>query len=285
MNPFVAPNPDPPPALRALSLGAGVQSTTLALMAAHGEIGPPPDVAIFADTGAEPTPVYDHLRWLQSGNVLPFPVRIVSAGNLRHDLVAGFNTTGHHFASIPYHLKNLYGKPGISRRQCTSEYKLKPIAVAQRQMLGIDPGRRVPKRMVVEVWIGISTDEIQRVKPSTITWQRNRWPLIERGMSRRDCLKWLSNHGYMDPPKSACTFCPYRSNAEWRWLRAHDPRGWQEAIETDAALRATPNARGLRAVPFVHRSLVPLAEANIETDQDERQLDLWNNECAGMCGV
>jgi hypothetical protein len=37
--------------LRVLSLGAGVQSTTLALMAAHGEIGPMPDCAIFADTG------------------------------------------------------------------------------------------------------------------------------------------------------------------------------------------------------------------------------------------
>lgn len=37
--------------LRALSLGAGVQSTTMALMAAHGEIGPMPDCAIFADTG------------------------------------------------------------------------------------------------------------------------------------------------------------------------------------------------------------------------------------------
>ena len=40
--------------LRVLSLGAGVQSTTLALMAAHGEIGPMPDCAIFADTGWEP---------------------------------------------------------------------------------------------------------------------------------------------------------------------------------------------------------------------------------------
>lgn len=32
--------------LRVLSLGAGVQSTTLALMAAHGEIGPMPDCAM-----------------------------------------------------------------------------------------------------------------------------------------------------------------------------------------------------------------------------------------------
>lgn len=47
---------------------------TLALMAAHGEIGPIPDCAIFADTGWEPQAVYDYLAWLMSPNVLPFPV-------------------------------------------------------------------------------------------------------------------------------------------------------------------------------------------------------------------
>ncbi len=59
--------------LRVLSLGAGVQSTTLALMAAHGEVGPMPDCAVFADTGWEPRAVYDHLAWLMSPNVLPSP--------------------------------------------------------------------------------------------------------------------------------------------------------------------------------------------------------------------
>ena len=36
--------------LEVISLGAGVQSTTMALMAAHGEIEPMPDLAIFTDT-------------------------------------------------------------------------------------------------------------------------------------------------------------------------------------------------------------------------------------------
>ena len=63
-------------ALHVISLGAGVQSTTLALMAAHGEIEPMPDAAIFADTGAEPPEVYEHLEWLRGGNVLPFPVHV-----------------------------------------------------------------------------------------------------------------------------------------------------------------------------------------------------------------
>jgi hypothetical protein len=47
--------------MRILSLGAGVQSTTMALMAAVGEIADKPDAAIFADTGWEPKAVYDHL--------------------------------------------------------------------------------------------------------------------------------------------------------------------------------------------------------------------------------
>ena len=38
--------------LEVISLGAGVQSTTMALMAAHGEIEPIPDYAVLADTGA-----------------------------------------------------------------------------------------------------------------------------------------------------------------------------------------------------------------------------------------
>ena len=36
-----------------ISLGAGVQSSTMALMAACGEITPMPQCAIFADTQAE----------------------------------------------------------------------------------------------------------------------------------------------------------------------------------------------------------------------------------------
>jgi hypothetical protein len=74
--------------LRVLSLGAGVQSTTMALMAAHGEFDVLPDCAIFADTQSEPKAVYDHLKWLMSDNVLPFPVHIVTRGNLGEQVLA-----------------------------------------------------------------------------------------------------------------------------------------------------------------------------------------------------
>ncbi len=53
--------------LRTMSLGADVQSTTMALLAAHGEIGPMPDCVIFTDTGGKPRGVYEHLRRLAEG--------------------------------------------------------------------------------------------------------------------------------------------------------------------------------------------------------------------------
>ena len=87
--------------LRVLSLGAGVQSTTMALMCAAGEIAPP-DCAIFADTHWEPKSVYEHLVWLEA--ILPFKVHRVSAGDIRENLAHRRNTsiTQGRYAAIPF---------------------------------------------------------------------------------------------------------------------------------------------------------------------------------------
>lgn len=53
----------PKPQMKILSLGAGVQSSTLALMCEAGEIEKP-DYAIFADTGWEPRHVYQWLDYI-----------------------------------------------------------------------------------------------------------------------------------------------------------------------------------------------------------------------------
>ncbi len=229
--------------LRVLSLGAGVQSTTLALMAAQGEIGPMPDCAIFADTGWEPQAVYDHLAWLRSPNVLPFPVHIVSAGNIRADIVAA--SQGRRWASIPAYTRTRTPAGeivGMITRQCTTEYKIRPIRRKVRALAGLTR-KRAPRHPVVEQWIGISFDELTRMKHSTEAWQVNRWPLIERGMTRHDCLRWLERHNYPRAPKSSCLGCPYHSEAVWRALRDDHPEEWADAVEVDRALR-----HGLRGI-------------------------------------
>ena len=269
--------------LRVLSLGAGVQSTTLALMAAHGEVGPMPDCAIFADTGWEPRAVREHLAGLMSPNVLPFPVHIVSAGDIHADLLrAG---SGERWASIPAFTRTVKrGRIdiGMIRRQCTKDYKIVPIRRKVRELVGLTR-RRSPDYPIVEQWIGISFDETIRMKPSFEGWQVNRWPLIEKGMSRHDCLRWLERHGYPIPPKSACVGCPFHSDDRWREIRDGDPQSWAEAVEVDRAIRT--GLRGIRGEVYLHRSAVPLDEVDLSTLADRGQLDLWPNECEGMCGV
>jgi hypothetical protein len=267
------------PKFRILSLGAGVQSTTLALMAAHGEFDVMPDMAIFADTGAEPEPTYEFLRWLSSPNVLPFPVVVVSDGNIRDDLIGGLNSTGQRFASIPFFTLHK-GKQGMARRQCTKEYKLAPILRKIRELL-----HNKRAKGGAEMWIGISLDEVVRMKPSRVGYVSNRWPLIEKRMTRLDCLAWLERNGYPRPPKSACTFCPFRDNESWINMRANDPVSFADAVAVDHAIRANGTGKRMQAELYLHRSLKPLDEVDLRSDAELGQSDLFGNECEGMCGV
>jgi hypothetical protein len=211
--------------MHVISLGAGVQSTTMALMAAHGEITPMPSCAIFADTGAEPAHVYEHLKWLMSSNVLPYPVHIVSAGNIAEDLKRGYTTVGSQgrFAGAPFFIKRM--KPNgasyeisMGRRQCTRHYKVDVLKQAQRKLLGYAAGTRIPVDSIT-VWIGISLDEAVRARPARDKWQINRHPLLEKQINRRQCLEWLEAKAYPRPKKSACTFCPFHDDMTWCRLR------------------------------------------------------------------
>lgn len=110
---------------RILSLGAGVQSTTLALMAARGEI-PPIDYAIFADTQSEPRSVYDHLARLMAPGVLPFPVLVVSKGSLKQEILDACAGKGGAWGRPPLFVLNPDGSHGMTRRQCTEQARRDP---------------------------------------------------------------------------------------------------------------------------------------------------------------
>ncbi|WP_431935771.1 hypothetical protein [Micromonospora sp. RP3T] len=308
------------PDLRLLSLGAGVQSTTLALMATDGTL-PGLDGAIFADTGWEPRKVYEHLARLEKVlNAAGIPLYRVSAGNLRADSI----DPAHRYASVPYFVLGPTGscprcqgtghitleavpdggrellpgeepmwtvpagaiEPagadtavcpackgstkalGMGRRQCTHEYKVVPINRKNRELLGAAAPdfRRVPKGRVVEQWIGFSTDEIGRVNDKDrVSYVRKRYPLLDLGMSRKDCQRWLTERGWGDTAKSACIGCPFHGNAQWRELRDNHPDEFADAVAFDEAIRKG-GARGLPldGEAFLHRSRVPLAVAPID---------------------
>lgn len=271
-----------------LSLGAGVQSSTLALMAARGEVGPMPDAAIFADTGDEPASVYRWLEFLTP--LLPFPVHTVSAGRISDvSLNVHINAkTGEGFLRklIPAFTLNPDGSQGFLGRDCTTDHKIKPITAKVKELAAI---KRGDKRQRVVQWIGISLDEVSRMKPSRLPWSLHRWPLIEKEMTRHDCMRWMERNGYPKPPRSACRFCPFHSNAEWSRLKREEPMEFQKAVEFEYRLQGlhgsfTGSKGKIRSIPYLHRSMKPLNQVQFDDDPTQGAFH-FINECEGMCGV
>ena len=145
--------------LRMLSLGAGVQSTTLALMHHEGTIEPFEHI-IFADTGWEPQAVYDHLEVLEG----MMEIVTVSAGDVR-DFASTNRVPGQtRFAKMPLWFRGKNNRMNLLRRQCTREYKIDPIErYIKREIMGLAARKWWPKDVLLEVNLGISTDELGRV--------------------------------------------------------------------------------------------------------------------------
>ncbi len=269
---------------RVLSLGAGVQSSCLALLADRGEYGlPKPDFAIFADTGWEPPAVYDHLDWLETQ--LSFEVVRVNSGNIRENILHGRMPDGSRFLGIPAFLRNPDGSTGILNRQCTTHYKTKPIHEYLRSRLGLKPGRRAPIGTQVEMWLGISTDEALRQKPDREKWVTKRYPLIELGFSRAQLMNWFKdNYPDRNLPSSSCIGCPYHSDAVWKELKENDPKSFQDAVFIDQALRNVPTTKHtVKGEAFLHRSRIPLMEVDFHDAPSYENLML--DECEGLCGI
>lgn len=270
--------------IHVISLGAGVQSSTMALMAAAGEIAPMPVAAIFADTQDEPKSVYNWLDWLEKE--LPFPVHRVTRGRLSERSLTMVRTKdGRLFSKtdIPFFTLNHDGSQGkIVNRGCTRDFKLAPLMRKAREIGNIKRGQ---KTVGVVQWIGISLEEIYRMKPSRDRWAESRWPLVELRLNRADCLRWMKHHGYPQPPRSACIYCPFHSNSEWRRLKLEEPQEFLKAVVFEKQLQmAKSKSQNFRTTPFLHRSLKPLNEVDLSTEEENGQMT-FNNECEGMCGV
>ena len=270
-----------------LNLGAGVQSSCMALMAAKGELDPMPDAAIFADTQAEPDSVYKWLEFLEKQ--LPFPVYKVTFGNLTERSME--KRIGDDGKPRVRRIIPLFGilpngeKTAAIGRACTADYKIKPIIKKIKELAEIKRGQ---KEITVTQWIGISWDEMQRMKEPRLKWTQHRFPLVERKMSRWHCLQWMKDNNYPEPPRSACFYCPFHSDDEWRRLRNDEPKHFQEAIEFDDKIRkiykeANPS---MNMEVYLHNSCKPLSEIDFDNDVDKGQLT-WDfkAECEGMCGV
>lgn len=256
--------------LRILSLGAGVQSSTLLLMAEKGIIEPF-DCAIFADTGWESHATYQWLDWLKQ--ICKTPIIAVRNGNiLHHSMEANFrrrhNKDGSNYCgfSLPAFIAQDGVKEGLTKRQCTQDFKIDPIRRETRRLLGLIPRQRAPNDCVEQV-VGISLDEARRMRTSKERSTFLSYPLVHMGLSRHDCMNWLTRNGYPIPPKSSCVGCPFHSNREWRAVMK-SPVEWKQAVNLDNRIRSI---EGFSGNLFLHRSCKPLEEVDLSTPEERGQ--------------
>jgi hypothetical protein len=228
------------------SSGGGTQSTAIAALIILGRV-PQPDFAVIADTGREQSTTWKYMD-------------AVTAPAL-----AAVGVTLHRIAAKDYATVGLYGgKDGASL--------LIPAFTNKSGEIGKLPAycanewkRRVVRRWATQqgvraadMWIGISTDELQRLSPGDAKW-RNRYPLIDQRMNRGDCTHLVEVvMGWPSPPRSSCWMCPNHTQEEWRDIRDNKPVDWQSAIEFDREIRLRdPHA-------YLHADCVPLGEANLD---------------------
>lgn len=253
--------------LNVVSLGAGKQSSYMLLNALEGKFKYRPDLAIFSDTGCEPGYVYEYLEWLKSyvKKKHDFDIVTVSAGNLQQDIKEYLDGKRDRVATLPYFL----GNGGFMNRQCTADYKIAPMRKYFRTL-----------KSKIRLWIGISMDEMERMKLSPVKYIEHYYPLIENRISIDRIIDWYDIAGLPEPGKSACLICPFHSFGYWQLLKRQFPYEFLKACEFDSMIRDYPK---FKAKAYLSDRRKPLRE--IDFSQHPTLFPELIEECHGLCGL
>ena len=262
--------------LKILSMGWGKNTWTLAAMMALGKY-PRADFLVFADTHHEGQRTYEFARqwtpWLGEHGLT-----VVTVEGKRTDVV---REDWHNSVQIPaFIVDGKTGSEGQVRRQCTHDWKITPLRHWIREELAHKGRKATPG--AVECWLGIHWGEVQRMRTSDVAYITHRYPLIDLRMNERDCLSWLEAHNLPIPPKSACTFCPFKSIAMWKDLKRQGGDDWQEAVKVDLAVREKRLKQ--HGLLYIHPSRKPLTQAvAIPEDEGAYQVSMDISCEGGYC--
>ena len=235
--------------MKVISYSGGVQSTALLVLAANRAIHA--DCAIFVDLGAAESPdttryVYDVAAPFCKANAIKLHVAYYDAlGDL-------YSNPAH--PKAPF--RSLNG--GFSTRQCANHWKIRPFRRLLRFLMK-ERGIKVRKRSV-EVILGISYDEIERMSQPDVAYYAHEYPLIELKMTREDCISVIQNAGLPIPEKSACWFCPYTSSDRIRSIARRHPDVERELIKLEATINVA-RARARLPLLEISRTVVTEEEA------------------------
>ncbi len=256
--PYVVRTPEAP--MIVVSYGGGVNSVAV-LVELHRQ-GRVPTAIVMADPGSEHAAT-EHYRdvvlppWLSR---VGFPrVTVVSRaeeGRLREGVSR--------HESLEEECTRIAALPSIAYgwKKCSAKYKGESqrwwVARQTWAQEEWSAGRKIQKA------IGYDTDEERRVLAIFPTpWEDARftpvYPLIQAGWDREGCEALIRDAGLPSPGKSACTYCPNNTLAEWQQLQANEPDAFARAVAMSRRalpLLTSPRSTGLmRCNPHGQRQL------------------------------
>ena len=83
-------------------------------------------------------------------------------------------------------------------------------------------------------------------------------------------------------------FCPFHRDSNWKDYKDNHPEVWKEIVAFDEKIRTMGKMTKKDSTQFayLHRSLQPIDEVDFtKGGQMQFEIDGFNNECEGMCGV
>ncbi len=235
------------------SYGGGTQSIAMSILIAQGKL-PTPDMIIFADTGDEATETWE---WMYE-RVQPLLARTI---------YRAIHIASHSWATVDTYGKNgdllmpAYTQAGKLPTFCSQEWK---TYVVRRYLRSWSVDR-------CDMWMGMSTDEIRRLKQSDVKWITNRYPLCLGygiAMNRMECAKLVRDTFGLEPPKSSCVYCPHRRDPQWQRLKVFYPADFAKAVAKDKQIRANDQMGGV----WLHESRIPLDEIDFTKQSDQLEL-------------
>jgi hypothetical protein len=256
--------------LEVWSCGGGTQSAAIAALICKGRL-PKPDMAVMIDVEREKSATWRYAEAVLIPELAKIGVNLVIKKKSEFTDVDIYSKDERLVLIPAFTLLN--GQVGKGSAFCSGEWK-RDVVMRYLRSEGVESCRN---------WLGISLDEVSRVRGPRRKWFQPHYPLIfDVPMTKADCIHLVVNEmGWPEAPKTACKMCPNHDHQGWRRMKQEDPEDFAYAVQFDLDLRKThPHM-------YLHTSCVPLGEVDFSSDSPTGQGDLFRtNSCeSGYCYV
>lgn len=243
------------------SYGGGTQSAAIAVLVLQGRL-PRPDMVVMADTSRERQATWDYLAEVAGPGLASIGLTVEVAS---HDLATVDMFAQNGDLLLPAFTRQ-NGATGKLPTFCSDKWK-KAVIHRYLRSRGIED---------CDVWIGMSVDELERMKPSGLLWYRHVWPLIDLRINRANCVALVEAFGWPTPPKSRCWMCPNMAPREWQRMKREEPGEFAQAVALEKQIRARdPDA-------YLHPLALPLEQA-VRQHTAVGQRDMFDGCDSGYC--